>query len=299
MKNIVLILMCGGLFYAVYFAVMQNAKNDENTRLIQEQSAKIAGLSQNLRVSENTNQTLLAKQTATVEKLRADLKNEEEALEAASQRYQIANNVGIGGTIPSTWNDELQAERAAVKVLEQNLSNLDAQRPTPTLGSNNFNEQAKLDYQANMQSIDAQILSYNQSSATIKNQLAGMKKVAGLGNLQYQNQGLNTQLTDNKNNVQQLIEQKHALQQQWKSQNDTVKDQNVTQRNDFVKNREQMRLALEDERVKLRDLEKQHQDAASSQKAQKDQLKKLEADYSIQKAKVQDLKAQLKIEEQK
>jgi len=295
---IIILVLAGGA--ATSFVRLRDATS-QNQALLQDnqkQAEQIKNLKATLLKEHLKEQSEYLAEKTTVEGLQQQLKQGQDSLSLAEERARKAHNFGAGGEEIGSLQDKLNQQKSLIADLENSLHGV-RDRLHQVGQQDSQNQQA---YGTN------QKLSDQDAKAQIQVQQDTLKQMITQANqlkryLDYESQqklkDLNAQIATQKNTIQQMKDQRGALSQQYSSEKSETHFVNETQKQELKRSEQDLQSQLANEKSNLAKMQKDVQTGVSGKKAREDEIRTADADFRTQKAKVQEIQAQLQVEQQK
>jgi chromosome segregation ATPase len=295
---IIILVLAGGA--ATSFVKLRDATS-QNQALLQDnqkQAEQIKNLKATLLKEHLKEQSEYLAEKTTVEGLQQQLKQAQDSFALAEERARKAHNFGAGGEEIGSLQDKLNQQKSLIADLENSLHGV-RDRLRQVGQQDSQNQQA---YGTN------QKLSDQDAKAQIQVQQDTLKQMIAQANqlkkyLDYESQqklkDLNAQIATQKNTVQQMKDQRGALSQQYSSEKNESHFVNETQKQELKRSEQDLQSQLNNEKSNFSKMQKDVQTGVSSKKAREDEIRTADADFRTQKAKVQEIQAQLQVEQQK
>jgi DNA repair exonuclease SbcCD ATPase subunit len=274
----------------------------QNQALIQEnqqQAEQIKNLKATLLKEHLKEQTEYLAEKTTVEGLQQQLKQAQDSLALAEARMNKAHNFGAGGEEIGSLQDKLNQQKSLVADLESSLKGV--RERLHQVGQQD--SQSQKDYGINQKQSDLDAKAQIQVQRdTLKQMIAQenqLKKQRYDFDAQQKLKDLDYQISQQKNLIAQMNDQRSATAQQYGSEKNQNHFISETQKQELVRSEQDIQAQVNNEKGNLVKMQKDVQTGVSGKKAREDEIRSAEADYRTQKAKVQEIQASLQVEQQK
>jgi len=298
-KNFVALLLAGSLAVAGGKLFSLNQKYADLQSQNQDLQGQVSNLKAQILKEHMKEETeYLAAQTA-VEQLQGQIKTQKEQVTAAEQRLQSERNGGVGGKQLPGLRDKLSQEKQLIADLESRLHDVRVQQDGLRNQDKFYLQQAGMTQKQADDQLKSQISQQQQTLKEMYNQLKAYKQNSVV-NPDYAEKysELRAQIDVQKNTIQQLQDQRNTTNAQWGYQKSTSHSQNQQDLGTLKSSESNLQAQLLRERAALQTMNQDMSSGVQSQKSEEALIQTAQADFTTQKAKLQDLEAQLQQAEQ-
>lgn len=298
-KNFVALLLAGSLAVAGGKLFSLNQKYSDLQSQNQDLQGQVSNLkAQLLKEHMKAETEYLAAQTA-VEQLQGQIQTQKEQVASAEQRLQSERNGGVGGKQLPGLRDKLTQEKQVIADLENRLHDVRLQQDGLRNQDKYYLQQAGTTQKQADDQLKQQIAQQQQTLKEMVEQLKAYKQ-SSVVNPDYAQKysELRAQIDVQKNTIQQLQDQRSNTNAQWGYQKSTSHSQNQQDLGSLKSSEQNLQSQLARERATLSTMNQDISSGVQSQKSQESLIQTAQADFTTQKAKLQDLQAQLQQAEQ-
>jgi chromosome segregation ATPase len=292
-KFLIFILLAGGAATAYRLNVL-GRQNADLTSQNQDLQGQLANLKAQLLREHMKDQTeFFAAQTA-VEVLQDKVKTQKEQLATAEQRLRSQRNGGGGGKQLPALRDKIAEEKQVIADLEQRLHDLHSQQDSLRNQDKYYQQQAGLTQKQADDQLKSQIA---QQEETLREMVEQAKtyRESSVVNPDYRQKysEIRAQIDVQKAAIQQLKDQRTAVNAQWGYQKATSHTQNQQDLGSLGSSEQDLRTQLAREKAALQTMNQDMNSGVQSEKSLQVVIQNAQADFDAQKAKLADLQNQL------
>jgi chromosome segregation ATPase len=296
---IIILVLAGGA--ATSFVKLRDATS-QNQALLQDnqkQAEQIKNLKATLLKEHLKEQTEYLAEKTTVEALQQQLKQAQDNFALADERARKAHNFGAGGEEIGSLQEKLAQQKSLISDLSNSLKGV--RERLHQIGQQE--NQSQHDYGSNQKQSDldakAQIQVQQDLLKQMQAQANQLRKQRYDFDAQQKAKDLDYQISQQKNVIQQMQDQRNSVAQQYGSAKNQDHFVNETQKQELKRSEQDLQSQLNNEKSNLDKMQKDVQTGVSTKKAREEEIRTADADFRTQKAKVQELQAQLQVEQQK